>query len=266
MTEEQYNDLRNIAIAGKSYHSQLIESINKAVFNNAELKFKINLSDGKISKRTESKMMIGNHFLKIDFEGKKVYVVYRIIINARVDMRVKMMGLMEYKTQSGRIFRLILIGKSDLGIFFTSHIFDRLLIRTKDEAENRYQAIKLILGEYMINFLSGDPSNMLITIPDPNQGTIRAMIPNRYGVCLGECMNRVGLFKTFVGVDMLWPGQKKIYQAYLNSIDGIHNMKIDHKVYQELREKLDTDIEEMNKFNIQIDESVNKSNLKNLGL
>jgi len=192
--------------------------------------------NGRISVKAEQKMMREFNYFKLEQkDGTKIYCVFRIIVTRGKGVLPKNMWLIERKTAKGRVFQAAFddMEMKDAGLFFTAHLFDRMITRGNDGAANRYQAIKIIMSEFLMNMFSLDENNMLVQLEEEN-GVTDALFPNRYGICLGAIKNEIMLIKTFVGVNMLRPKQLSIHQAYMTSIDGIHNMAFDRETYNAL--------------------------------
>lgn len=208
---------------------------------------------GHISQKAEQKMMQDFNYFKLDAKGvqkaeqhmmrdfkldlkdTKLYCAFRIVVTKGKGVLPKNMWLIERKTSKGRLYQA---GFDDMpmekaGLFFTAHLFDRMITRSGDGAENRYQAIKIIMSEFLMNMFSMDDDNVVVPIGEEG-GVIEAIFPNRYGVCLGAIKDDIILIKTFVGVNMLRPKQLSVHQAYMTSIQDVHNMAFDRDTYRKL--------------------------------
>lgn len=198
-------------------------------------KYRISMS-GHISQKAEQRMMREFNYFKLELpDGMKIYCVFRIIVSKGKGVLPKNMWLIERKTSKGRVFQA---GFDDMpmeggGLFFTAHLFDRMITRGNDGAANRYQAIKIIIGEFLMNMFSADVNNTIVEIGE-NDGVTEAIFPNRYGICLGAIKDDIVLVKTFVGVNMLRPKQLSVHQAYMTSIHDIHRMTFDRETYNKL--------------------------------
>lgn len=176
------------------------------------------------------------HFLR----HEDCYVGYRVIAN-RFRFYIRMAFIREFKSAGGRIYAIWFENHT---FFYSAHLFDRLIQRGNDEVENRYQAIKIILEEWLLLIAYGPElaNHIKLNWHNSEEGAYADLVvPNRLGLALGvttqlEDDTYVSMLKTFVSEDMLRHNQQyKHYLPFIADIERVKSIKVGVETYNEIQ-------------------------------